>query len=94
MRTCSQRSIHLKHRQNIHATRIAMLAALAMPLAGFAPEAPEPPPIDLDILDTDGDGRLRRSEAQANPALDSEFDGVDGDRDGYLDREELPARNR
>lgn len=40
-------------------------------------------------MDTDGDGRISRAEAQANPALADEFDALDTRHSGYLTREQL-----
>ncbi|UYB54470.1 EF-hand domain-containing protein [Xanthomonas sp. AM6] len=45
--------------------------------------------IDFDALDSDHDGYLSRSEAQANPALADEFDALDTRRSGRLSREQL-----
>lgn len=45
--------------------------------------------IDLDALDTDGDGYISRREARANENLSAEFNAVDANRDGRLSRAEL-----
>ncbi|MCC8539263.1 EF-hand domain-containing protein [Xanthomonas codiaei] len=45
--------------------------------------------IDFQAMDTDGDGRISRAEAQANPALADEFDALDTRHSGYLSREQL-----
>ncbi|SBV40044.1 EF-hand domain-containing protein [Xanthomonas graminis] len=45
--------------------------------------------IDFDALDSDHDGSISRSEAQANPALADEFDSLDPQRRGRLSREQL-----
>ncbi|WP_409975482.1 EF-hand domain-containing protein [Xanthomonas cerealis] len=45
--------------------------------------------IDFDALDSDHDGYISRSEAQANPALADEFDSLDSQRRGRLSREQL-----
>lgn len=45
--------------------------------------------IDFDALDSDRDGYLSRSEAQANPALADEFNALDTARSGRLSREQL-----
>ena len=42
-------------------------------------------------LDTDGDGRISRAEAAAQPKFAARFDQADGNRDGYLVRSELRA---
>ena len=45
----------------------------------------------LKKLDTDGDGRISRAEAQAAPRLAAHFDEIDTDKDGYLSPDELKA---
>ncbi|WP_126942275.1 EF-hand domain-containing protein [Xanthomonas sp. BRIP62409] len=45
--------------------------------------------IDFQALDTDGDGRISRAEAQANPALAEEFDALDTRHSGHLSREQM-----
>ena len=42
-------------------------------------------------LDTDGDGRISRAEAQASPRLAARFDDIDADKDGFLTTDELKA---
>lgn len=45
--------------------------------------------IDFASLDRDQDGYISREEARANPTLDREFDALDTQRSGRLDREQL-----
>lgn len=45
--------------------------------------------IDFDALDSDHDGYISRSEAQANPSLADEFDALDSNRSGRLSRAQL-----
>ena len=45
--------------------------------------------IDFQAMDTNGDRRISRAEAQANPALADEFDALDSRHRGYLTREQL-----
>lgn len=42
--------------------------------------------------DTDGDGRISRTEAAAKPELAARFDQLDVNKDGYLDRADRQAR--
>ncbi|QSH40909.1 MBL fold metallo-hydrolase [Lentisphaerota bacterium ZTH] len=44
----------------------------------------------LNFLDTDGDGRISRSEAKGPLARD--FDRIDRNNDGYITSDELPAK--
>jgi Ca2+-binding EF-hand superfamily protein len=45
----------------------------------------------LKKLDTDGDGRISRAEAQAAPRLAEHFDQLDANKDGFLTPDELAA---
>ena len=45
--------------------------------------------IDMAALDSNGDGRLTRAEANPNPTLSAEFAAVDNNSDGLLDAGEL-----
>ena len=45
--------------------------------------------LDFNVLDADGDGAVDRAEAGVDRELQRRFDGVDANRDGVLDREEL-----
>lgn len=42
-------------------------------------------------LDTDGDGRISRAEAQAAPRLAQHFDEIDTNKDGFITPDELAA---
>lgn len=42
-------------------------------------------------LDTDGDGRISKAEAQAAPRLAEHFDAIDTNHDGYITTEEMKA---
>ena len=80
---------------------LASLLVLAAP--AFAQNAPAPDPtaptspqtqrpherfVDAD---TDHDGRLSRTEAQAMPFVSRHFDQIDSNHDGYVSRDELRA---
>lgn len=43
----------------------------------------------LDELDTSGDGRVSRQEAEADPELGAAFVSRDSNQDGYLDQQEI-----
>jgi Ca2+-binding EF-hand superfamily protein len=45
----------------------------------------------LKKLDTDGDGRISRAEAQAAPRLAAHFDEIDTNKDGFLTPDALKA---
>ena len=45
-------------------------------------------------MDSNGDGRLSRSEAASDPALSGAFSRADRNSDGYLDDSEYRMRNR
>jgi Ca2+-binding EF-hand superfamily protein len=42
-------------------------------------------------LDTDGDGRISKAEAQAAPRLAEHFDALDTDHNGFITTEEMKA---
>ena len=60
------------------------LIALASSSAAFAA-------VDFDSFDTDGDGVISQTEAQANPQLAQIFDELDADGNGELSKEEFAA---
>jgi len=53
--------------------------------------AGEPRRLRFADADTDHDGRLSRTEAQAAPYVARHFDAIDADHDGYVTRAELRA---
>ncbi len=45
----------------------------------------------LKKLDTDGDGRISKAEAQSAPRLAEHFDALDANKDGFVTAEEMKA---
>lgn len=82
-------------------TRLALAVAATLPMAvAMAQTASTEPAADgsnavrhrakqLELLDTNNDGRLSRAEVQARGGLTKSFDEIDVDHDGYLARDEL-----
>lgn len=85
----------MKHTRFLNAgfSLLALLFTSQLVLAGT-----QDPPVPQDAramgaklreADRDRDGRLSRTEAAGLPVLAKHFDRIDGDRDGYLTREEF-----
>ncbi|MDZ5697503.1 EF-hand domain-containing protein [Chelativorans sp. M5D2P16] len=69
--------------------RLSPRATDLEPPAGFDEAAWQ---AEWDAADTDGDGRISREEAMANPNMtDAAFDEIDLDGDGYISPEEDKA---
>ena len=79
---------------------------LLLGLFGFAgvtlaeePQVTVPPaagtrPIDrFPQLDANSDGRLSRDEIAEDAALNGQFEALDKDRNGYINRDEFPRSN-
>ena len=45
-------------------------------------------------LDTDGDGRISKAEAAADPRFAARFDAMDANKDGVIDRADRELRNK
>ncbi len=82
-------------------TRLLAIAAVLMPLAGWAadggqaanPRTPDPGvpasgSASFEALDANKDGRISMPEASVDPKLVEEFSTADKDGDGYLDASE------
>jgi EF hand domain-containing protein len=48
----------------------------------------------LKKLDTDGDGRISKAEAQAAPRLAEHFDDIDANKDGFITTDEMKAAHQ
>lgn len=85
-----------------HASRlIAGAAVTLLPLAAFA-QSPGPDPTQqptqgqgatFESLDKDGDGRISKSEAEANATVKSQFASYDLNGDGFIERAEVSKAN-
>jgi hypothetical protein len=76
-------------------TKLLIVAAALVPLAGIAaegeatqPRTPAGSSATFDTLDTNKDGRISMPEASADPALVESFSSADKNGDGYLDNAE------
>jgi Ca2+-binding EF-hand superfamily protein len=47
----------------------------------------------LDHSRTDGDGRISKAEAAANPSVAAQFSMYDKNGDGYIEKEEVMMSN-
>lgn len=47
----------------------------------------------FESLDTDGDGRISKTEAKANANVDAQFSTYDVNGDGYIERAEVSKAN-
>ncbi len=72
------------------ATRGTPATTLPLPPPAATPaDAPLQRQTGMTVLDADGDGTVDRREAASDASLRAEFDRVDANRDGRLDRDEL-----
>jgi Ca2+-binding EF-hand superfamily protein len=78
-------------------TSTLILSALTLSASAFAQDTTKPPssaattPPAFEQLDTNSDGRLSMSEAQAEPKLASKFATFDKQGKGYISKEEYQA---
>lgn len=83
---------------------IAGAAVTLLPLGAALAQTPdpnEPTPTQqpqqggttFESLDTDGDGRISKAEAAANPNVSAQFSSYDLNGDGFIERAEVSAAN-
>lgn len=81
-------------------TRLALTLAMALPVGAALAQTTLTEPTDtsaavrhrgkqLQLLDTDQDGRLSRAEVNQRGGLTHSFDQIDANHDGFLDATEL-----
>lgn len=66
--------------------KVAALAALSCSTTAFAAESS-----DYSKLDTNGDGKISKDEAKADPEMAAKFDELDTNKDGSLTSSEIQA---
>lgn len=89
------------------ASRFLIAGAIAALLPLGAAMAQSPPPdtsapqaqpaqkgATFESLDTDGDGRISKTEAAANQNVLDQFSKYDKDGDGYIERAEVTSANK
>ncbi len=98
-----------KHMFIAGAAAAVLPLAAAMAQQGPTPEQPDPqnasPPeqsapaqrsgggATFESLDTNGDGKISREEAQANAGVASQFSRYDVNGDGFIERDEVNQAN-
>jgi hypothetical protein len=50
--------------------------------------------VTFESLDTDGDGRISKTEAAANTTVNSQFTRYDQNGNGFIEREEVMSSNQ
>jgi EF hand len=83
---------------------IAGAAAALLPLTAALAQTPPPPaPAEqppqsqgatFESLDTNSDGRISKSEAEANADVKAQFSSYDVNGDGFIERAEVNSSNR
>lgn len=89
---------------------IAGTAAALLPFAGAFAQSPSPEPSTVpaespavqsqqqgatfDSLDTDKDGRISKSEAEANANVSAQFAQYDKNGNGFIERDEVNSANK
>ena len=82
---------------------LSLIAVTALlPVAGALAQSASPPAQEpqqqggatFESLDTDGDGRISKTEAAANEGVNAQFSRYDQNGDGYIERAEVNSANR
>ncbi len=79
----------------------AGVAALVLPFAAAIAQTPPPEQgspqqgaASFESLDTNSDGRISKTEAEANANVKSQFSSYDLNGDGYIERSEVDRANQ
>ncbi len=79
----------------------AGVAALMLPFAAAIAQAPPPDQgspqqgaASFESLDTNSDGRISKTEAEANANVKAQFSSYDLNGDGYIERSEVDRANQ
>jgi len=78
-------------------TLLAILfSATLLPMAAQADDTPDAKGSGgiFAALDTDGDGKISKSEAESNQSLKDSFDKLDGNSDGFVTKREFQRNTR
>jgi Spy/CpxP family protein refolding chaperone len=86
------------------ATTLTLAAAALLPLAAIA-QTPPAPPADasaqpqqqgatFESLDTNSDGKISKTEAEANASVKAQFSSYDVNGDGFIERDEVANANK
>lgn len=79
------------------ATLLPFAVAVAQSPDQTAPPAQEPTQgqgATFESLDTNGDGRISKSEAEANATVKAQFSSYDVNGDGFIERAEVTQANQ
>jgi hypothetical protein len=86
------------------ASTLIIAAAAFLPLAAIA-QTPPAPPADasaqpaqqgttFESLDTNSDGKISKTEAEANANVKAQFSSYDINGDGFIERDEVSNANK
>jgi Ca2+-binding EF-hand superfamily protein len=91
--------------KNVSRFLVAGAAVTLLPLAAFAQSPPSDPATSspsqtqqgqgatFESLDVDGDGRISKTEADANATVKAQFSSYDVNGDGFIERAEVNKAN-